>query len=1567
MVNKVLKLSRKYLRKVTSVFLAFYLIFSPLFSFPFDVFAADELVSPSSLNGWVPTVNDGAVIDFVSALDSAKPGGALHLTTPNNNDSRSRLTKSVDVLLSDISEISFDSKKVGGPSYANAAFRLGLDNEGNGSLDQWIVYEPYYNGTVSGDWQTWDVLNGKFWGSWNSGGGYTTNEVLNDVPGVGASTRVLAISIGLGNTNPLFDVLVDNVIFDTTVYDFQEDPVDTDGPVVEIVAPDISKGNPTITGNATDPSGIKSHWFEIRHPSGNLFYWSNMNTPLETVNFPLGDAKDTGNNPITIVDGEYRIRYVSTDTLGNRSDAPSYSNPEIHYLLIDNTAPQISNIQITPQINGNIGGVVTVTFDVIEDGSGLDIPYGRVLFADGPNTPNQLKESAKAPFEHVAGNSYRAIIDTTQFVKVNYVGSYNLTFNFRDLALNNRSSKPIEFRPVLIDNSGPGSSLLSPTSGSYVFGLTTLEFGFTDHTGLSAVRMRLRGPVAGGEKWYTVTNFTDTDGSITIDTSELPDGEYIVDLRPVDSFGRPRLGANKGTIIVDNTKPQIEILTPTVENEVLLGTTTKVRATDNIKLKQVTGHVYNSANTLVKSCSQNVSGLDVTEFELTCDVSSLGTGVYYVKANTRDMTDAISTTITRNFIIDKEHPVINEARMYVNGVESWLTKPGDTVRIEADVTDVYSPVDSVTIWVREWPWNPNNNQLAAGQMNHVSGDTWEYSFVVPGTYQDGDSLNEVFEGNYFNFRPYDAVGNSHIGWRHNFTIDATSPVIGPVTVVLDYLSKYVHGDGFILGASVSDLHSGVDTDTCEITYDGINWLPGTYTLGYCGVLAPSFEDAANLSLNVRVKDVAGNTGEGSEILREVDDLLPTTTVDIAEDFYGPVTLSSLVFNGTASDTVSGISDVKTNLRRSSNNQYWTGIGNLWLATDFLKQDTTFTPTDVAGSTNWSYSGGFPTFVNGLTYTVYSYARDNVHLLQWGGGTTDSFIWDSQAPVNPIVSYPDYTNNENVSVTWSGSSDALSGVDGHYYSFSSSPETPAQNPLYWLEESELSATETLGEGEWYFNIITVDNVGNVSNVSSFGPIVVDLTDPVVDILSHTEGELVSGVQTVDVEVVDDNLLRYYFVILNSSNSVIAGPGTVNHDGPSVSPSLLWNTELVPDGEYRIRIEARDKANNKGAVSVKTVKVIVDNTAGVSTMTSPVDSTVTSAPVSIIGQSEDLNGIDTVELFYKEAGSIDPWTSIAVLDNVADDSPYAWSYDWTPSLDGIYDIKASSTDVLGNVENSAYALNVKYDTTAPVITLLGNDPVTLTEGDTYTDAGAQATDNLDGDLTSSIVANNPVNTNVPGVYVIAYNVSDEAGNTAAQVTRTVTVNEAPEEPQGEVLGEQDNNAQGNNISLQTLGENENDGTEEEGEVLGLICEVEQTMTGYIYLDENGNGRRDSGEEGIEGVRVRIVYTDEDGEEVVVDTVRTDSNGMWKVEVCPGEYEVRLDESTLPSDVKLDGEAVLSVTVNDGEGENDINFSLVSAESDESGFDYRWLIVIVVVAGIALLLWRRAASQKPVATMM
>ncbi|MGV6808778.1 MAG: immunoglobulin-like domain-containing protein [bacterium] len=83
----------------------------------------------------------------------------------------------------------------------------------------------------------------------------------------------------------------------------------------------------------------------------------------------------------------------------------------------------------------------------------------------------------------------------------------------------------------------------------------------------------------------------------------------------------------------------------------------------------------------------------------------------------------------------------------------------------------------------------------------------------------------------------------------------------------------------------------------------------------------------------------------------------------------------------------------------------------------------------------------------------------------------------------------------------------------------------------------------------------------------------------------------------------------------------------------------------------------------------------------------------------------------------------------------------------------------------------------DTTAPVITLLGNSTVTLTEGDRYSDAGATASDNIDGNITNNIVVSNPVDTAKAGTYTVRYNVSDAAGNAATEVTRTVTVNAAP----------------------------------------------------------------------------------------------------------------------------------------------------------------------------------------------
>ena len=84
-----------------------------------------------------------------------------------------------------------------------------------------------------------------------------------------------------------------------------------------------------------------------------------------------------------------------------------------------------------------------------------------------------------------------------------------------------------------------------------------------------------------------------------------------------------------------------------------------------------------------------------------------------------------------------------------------------------------------------------------------------------------------------------------------------------------------------------------------------------------------------------------------------------------------------------------------------------------------------------------------------------------------------------------------------------------------------------------------------------------------------------------------------------------------------------------------------------------------------------------------------------------------------------------------------------------------------------------ITLEVDTVNPTITLKGQSNVTITVGGSYSDLGATASDNKDGDITSTIVVNNPVDTTTIGVYTVRYNVKDSSGNPAVEVIRTVNV--------------------------------------------------------------------------------------------------------------------------------------------------------------------------------------------------
>lgn len=101
---------------------------------------------------------------------------------------------------------------------------------------------------------------------------------------------------------------------------------------------------------------------------------------------------------------------------------------------------------------------------------------------------------------------------------------------------------------------------------------------------------------------------------------------------------------------------------------------------------------------------------------------------------------------------------------------------------------------------------------------------------------------------------------------------------------------------------------------------------------------------------------------------------------------------------------------------------------------------------------------------------------------------------------------------------------------------------------------------------------------------------------------------------------------------------------------------------------------------------------------------------------------------------------------------------------------------ANDACGNRsygETEDYRIILESDITVPVITLVDADTIIINRNDMYTEHGATATDNLDGNLTPFIVITQSIDSSVAGTYYVEYDVTDTAGNAAMTVTRVVIV--------------------------------------------------------------------------------------------------------------------------------------------------------------------------------------------------
>lgn len=117
--------------------------------------------------------------------------------------------------------------------------------------------------------------------------------------------------------------------------------------------------------------------------------------------------------------------------------------------------------------------------------------------------------------------------------------------------------------------------------------------------------------------------------------------------------------------------------------------------------------------------------------------------------------------------------------------------------------------------------------------------------------------------------------------------------------------------------------------------------------------------------------------------------------------------------------------------------------------------------------------------------------------------------------------------------------------------------------------------------------------------------------------------------------------------------------------------------------------------------------------------------------------------------------------------------------TPVLSsGVWKIRSKWGEQKGDYSEKTY-FNLKDtgepidDTIPPVITLLGNNPVTIAVNTTYEDVGVTVTDNYDLSVTANVDLSQVVTTQI-GDYTAIYSATDTAGNTSI-ATRLVQVRE------------------------------------------------------------------------------------------------------------------------------------------------------------------------------------------------
>ncbi len=565
----------------------------------------------------------------------------------------------------------------------------------------------------------------------------------------------------------------------------------------------------------------------------------------------------------------------------------------------------------------------------------------------------------------------------------------------------------------------------------------------------------------------------------------------------------------------------------------------------------------------------------------------------------------------------------------------------------------------------------------------------------------------------------DSAGNIGTATRTVNVADTLAPTItAPAAITIE-------ATGFTTTVTSGDI-GGPATATDNVGVVSITFAPGVLNLG------------AN-TVTWTATDAAGNFATADQTVTVVDTTDPTVTAPPTASFEasGLSTPLTQVDYGTATGTdavgpVTITDNAPAVFSLGLTTITWTatdGEGNFVTADQIISLQDTTAPTVTAPATASFEATGLAT---PLTQVDYGTAT----------GT------DAVGPVTITDNAPAVFSLGLTTITWTA-------TDGEG-NFTTADQTVTVVDTTGPAIAAPAAVTTEATG--LTTPLTQLDYGTATGTDTVGPVTITNNAPAVfplglTVITWTATDGAGNSNSAPQNVTVQDATGPAITVLG------ANPATVNA-GATYSDAGATALDLV-DGA--VAVVASGLPINTSIPGTFTVTYTATDSAGNTTSATRTVNVTDSTPPAILVLGDNPATVE-VNGVYSDAGA-------TAADDVDGPVPVTASGLPVPTSSlGTFTVTYTAVDSAGNATSATRTVNV-VDTTPPVIVVAGANPATAEAGDPYVDAGASATDNVDGAVAVT-VSGLPINTSIPATFTVTYTAVDSAGN-ATSATRTVNV--------------------------------------------------------------------------------------------------------------------------------------------------------------------------------------------------